>query len=90
MADKPATQKTATQASQKPKTTQKPKVEKVENPVAVEEPVVETMPSIDSLPLPEDPDSYDKVPLYLQTDYPDNMYENKWLSGININLGITF
>lgn len=22
--------------------------------------------------------------------YPDNMYENKWLSGININLGITF
>ena len=22
--------------------------------------------------------------------YPDNMYENKWLSGVNINLGITF
>lgn len=40
VADKPATQKTATQASQKPKTTQKPKVEKVENPVAVEEPAV--------------------------------------------------
>lgn len=22
--------------------------------------------------------------------YPDNMYENKWLSGVNINLGLTF
>ncbi len=38
---------------------------------------VEELPSIDSLPLlPEKEiiDEYKKVPLYLQTDYPDNMY----------------
>ena len=39
-----------------------------------EEPEVETIPSLDSLPVPEDVDTYDEVPLYLQTDYPNNMY----------------
>lgn len=35
---------------------------------------VEIIPALDSLPVPEDPDSYDYVPLYFQTDYPNNMY----------------
>ncbi len=46
-------------------------------PVNVPEREVEELPSIDSLPLLPDEeivDEYKKVPLYLQTDYPDNMY----------------
>ena len=39
----------------------------------VKQEVVE-LPSIDSLPLLPEPISYQEVPLYLQTDYPDNMY----------------
>ena len=42
--------------------------------VTAEEPEVETIPSLDSLPVPEDVDTYDEVPLYMQTDYPNNMY----------------
>ena len=42
--------------------------------VEADEREVETIPSLDSLPIPEDPDTYDKVPLYLQTDYPNRMY----------------
>lgn len=42
--------------------------------VEADEPEVETIPSLDSLPVPEDVDTYDEVPLYLQTDYPNNMY----------------
>ena len=39
-----------------------------------EEPEVETIPALDSLPVPEDTNTYEEVPLYLQTDYPNNMY----------------
>lgn len=39
-----------------------------------DEPAVETIPSLDSLPVPEDVNTYDRVPLYLQTDYPNHMY----------------
>ncbi len=40
------------------------------------EPEMETIPSLDSLPLHPDAESvqYEEVPLYLQTDYPNNMY----------------
>jgi len=43
---------------------------------AEEEPEVETIPSLDSLPLLPDIEieEYQEVPLYLQTDYPNNMY----------------
>jgi hypothetical protein len=42
--------------------------------VVDDEPEVETIPSLDSLPVPENVDTYDEVPLYLQTDYPNHMY----------------
>lgn len=42
--------------------------------IEAEEPEVETIPSLDSLPVPENADTYDEVPLYLQTDYPNHMY----------------
>lgn len=44
------------------------------DPVTEDAVVYETIPALDSLPVPEDPDSYDEVPLYFQTDYPDHMY----------------
>ena len=52
----------------------------VTEPVVVPQPTygpdveVEVVPGLDTLPIPEDPDSYDEVPLYFQTDYPNNMY----------------
>ena len=35
---------------------------------------VEILPGLDTLPVPVEPDHYDKVPLYFQTDYPHHMY----------------
>ena len=45
-------------------------------PEAETEPEMETIPSLDSLPLLPDIeiDEFQEVPLYLQTDYPNNMY----------------
>ena len=47
-----------------------------EEPEQQEEMEVEMIPSLDSLPLLPEPErkEYEEVPLYLQTDYPNNMY----------------
>ncbi len=49
-------------------------------PTEETEPEVETIPSLDSLPLLPEIDTYEKVPLYLQTDYPNNMYGSGTIS----------